>query len=61
MEMKAAIEVEAKATVKATAKAAAKATARATVRADRQTWHPQRALPPGAEMPGKLAAQAGPA
>jgi hypothetical protein len=51
MEMKAAVEAEAKATVKA----AAKATARATVRADR---HPQRVLPPGAVIPGKLAAQA---
>jgi hypothetical protein len=49
MEMKAAIE--AKATVKA----------KAAVRADSQTWHPQRELPPGAVMPGKLAAQAGPA
>jgi hypothetical protein len=51
MEMKAAIEAEAKATVKA----------KAAVRADSQTWHPQRELPPGAVMPGKLAAQAGPA
>jgi hypothetical protein len=47
MEMKAAVEAEAKATVKAVAKA--------TVRADR---HPQRVLPLGAVMPGKLAAQA---
>ncbi len=52
--MKAAIEAEA--TVMATAKAAAKARARAY----RQTWHPQRALPPGAVMPGRLAAQEGP-
>jgi hypothetical protein len=57
MEMEAAIESEA--TVKAMAKAAARA--KATARADRQTWHPQRALPPGAVMPGKLAAQEGPA
>ncbi len=57
--MEAAIEAEA--TVKAMAKAAARAKARATARADRQTWHPQRALPPGAVMPGKLAAQEGPA
>jgi hypothetical protein len=44
--------------VKATAKVAA--TARATTGVDRQAWHPQRALPPGAVMPEKLAAQAGP-
>ncbi len=57
--MEAAIEAEA--TVKAMAKAAARAKATATATADRQTWHPQRALPPGAVMPGKLAAQEGPA
>jgi hypothetical protein len=61
MEMKAAIEAEAKATAKAAAKATVRATVRAMARADRQTWHPQRALPPGAVMPGKLAAQEGPA
>jgi hypothetical protein len=60
MEMKAAVEAEVKAAVKVTAKVAAKATARAMVRAEQQAWHPQRALPPGAVMPEKLTAQAGP-
>jgi hypothetical protein len=69
MEMKAAVQAEVKVTVKATAKAKAaakaaartKATARATVRTDQRAWHPQGALLPEAVMPGKLAAQAGPA
>jgi hypothetical protein len=63
MEMKATVQAEAKAMVKVKAKAAAKtkATARATVRTDRRAWHPQGALLPEAVMPGKLAAQAGPA
>jgi hypothetical protein len=50
MEMKAAVEEEATATVKAMAAAAAKATARATMRA----------LPLGTVMPEKLVVQAGP-
>ncbi len=71
--MKASVEAGAKATTSATAKAVAKAAAvakalaaaraksRATVGTERQAWHPQGSLLPGAVKPGKLAAQAGPA
>jgi hypothetical protein len=60
MEMKAAVEAEAKATMKATAKAAAQATAKATVRVDRQARPPKRALPQEVVMREELAAQAEP-
>jgi hypothetical protein len=63
--MEAVVEAGAKATTKAAAAAkalaAAKATSRATMGMEPQAWHPQGALLPEAVMPGKLAAQAGPA